>query len=109
MEISEKLLRQFKLSVGDLQDGNVVEDAYYKTFLEMAIMDLSTDDISEEVLIEYGTPAIILSATELMNKKDITENKTISLWRTKLSAITKGDRYKDNDENLYNNESRAKL
>lgn len=89
--ISEELLDLYKTSIGDWQSDEL--DDYYKVFIGMAIADLETDDISEEVLeSELGKSLIILYAESLMNKTDIATNPTISLLRNKLSLMTKGKR-----------------
>lgn len=92
MTIPTGTLDQFKLSIGDF-NSNTELDAYYNNFLQMAIDDLISDDISEEQLnSNLGKALIILYAESLMNKTDIATNPTITLLRRKLSYMTRGDR-----------------
>lgn len=85
------LLDKFKKSIGDF--GSSTPNDYYKTFLDMAIYDLESDDISETILHDnLGISTIVLYAEALMNKTDIATNPTISLLRNKLSIMTKGER-----------------
>ena len=87
----KKPLNQFKMSIGDF-NGDAL-DSYYNVFMDAAVADLSTDDISEEVLNnELGQALICLYAEALMNKTDIATNPTITLLRNKLSIMTKGAR-----------------
>lgn len=93
LQVSDKLLSQYKTSIGDLNNGDTEQDNYYKNFLLMAKSDLITDDISEDNLdSELGKALTILYAKALMNDSDIATNPTISLLRNKLSLMTKGDR-----------------
>jgi hypothetical protein len=48
MAVSSDLLTKYKLSIGDFTGTDL--DNYYLTFLESAIADLATDDISAEQL-----------------------------------------------------------
>lgn len=90
--ITDKLLKLYKQSIGDFNTEENPLDDYYKTFLKMAYSDLVTDDISDENLnSDLGQSLICLYAEELMNKKDIANNSTITLLRNKLSIMTKGD------------------
>lgn len=92
MSIDDKLLSQFKLSIGDLNGNDL--DNYYKNQLSLAKSDLMTDDISEfQLNTELGRALTIIYAEALMNKTDIATNPTISLLRNKLSLMTKGDEY----------------
>ena len=77
-----------------MSDDNSLND-YYENFLIMAQAQLKAEDISETVLAtELGNFAIVLAADDLMNKKDIADNSTITLLRNLLTASTKGERYK---------------
>ena len=88
--IDQDLLELYKTSIGDLESDDL--DNYYKTFLEMAIADLMTDDISFDALhSSLGKSLIVLYAECLMNKTDIATNPTISLLRNKLALIKKGE------------------
>lgn len=92
MALPTGLLTQFKLSIGDFNGGTDL-DSYYSNFLQMAIDDLITDDISQTQLdSSLGKALTILYAEALMNKTDIATNPTILLLRTKLAALTAGDR-----------------
>lgn len=96
LQVSDKLLSQYKTSIGDLNSGDTEQDNYYKNFLLMAMSDLITDDIDDKVLnSELGKALTILYAKALMNDTDIATNPTISLLRNKLSLMTKGDRVDD--------------
>lgn len=93
MLVSFELLAKYKKSIGDLNTDESLQDEYYTGFLNQAISDLITDDISETQLnSELGKSCIILYAESLMNKTDIATNPTISLIRNKLSLLSKGDR-----------------
>lgn len=93
MLVSDELLKKYKNSIGDFND-DFVQDEYYTNFLEQAIVDLITDDISEEQLnSELGQAVTILYAKALMNETDIATNPTISLQRNKLSLLSKGDKF----------------
>ena len=93
LQVSDELLKQYKTSIGDLNSGDTEQDNYYKNFLLMAMSDLITDDIDDNVLnSELGKALTILYAKALMNDTDIATNPTISLLRNKLSLMTKGDR-----------------
>lgn len=97
MSVSKELLGKYKKSIGDF-NSDFVQDDYYINFLEQAMADLITDDISEEQLdSELGQALTILYAKSLMNETDIATNPTISLLRNKLSLLTKGDFYKEGD------------
>ena len=75
------------------------EDEYYLQFLEMAKADLLSDDISEKQLdSELGQSLIVLYAEQRMNGVDIASDLTISLLRNKLSLMTKGDRFMEDNE-----------
>ena len=90
-EFMTELLSKFKKRIGDL--GSSTPDNYYQNFLEMAISDLESDDISETILHgDLGQMLIVLYAEALMNKTDIATNPTIELLRNKLSIMTKGVR-----------------
>ena len=92
MLVSENLLKTFKKSIGD-SNATTIMDNYYTNFLNMAIADLESDDISEDQLSTIlGQSTICLYAEALMNKTDIATNPTITLLRNKLSDMTKGDR-----------------
>ena len=92
MALPTGLLAQFKLSIGDFNTGTTL-DSYYNNFLQMAIDDLITDDISQTQLdSSLGKALTILYAENLMNKTDIAENPTITLLRNKLATITIGER-----------------
>lgn len=92
MSVDSNLLTQFKKTIGDFDDGTELND-YYTNFLNMAIADLNTDDISDEVLNgELGRACIILFAEALMNKQDIATIPTITTLRNKLATMTKGNR-----------------
>lgn len=92
MSVDNNLLAQFKKTIGDFDSDASLND-YYTNFLNMAISDLSTDDISDEVLNgELGRACIILFAEALMNKQDIATIPTITTLRNKLATMTKGDR-----------------
>lgn len=98
MEVSAELLEKYKKSIGDL-NSDFTQDDYYKNFLEQAISDLITDDISEEQLnSELGQYCTILYAKALMNETDIATNPTISLQRNKLSLLSKGDKFKPKED-----------
>lgn len=98
-DLYKQLLAKFKLSIGDMDNGNKPEDEYYKPFIEMAYADLSSDDISEAQLeSELGQSLIVWYAEQRMNGVDIANDKTIELLRNKLSLMTKGEAYeKDYD------------
>ena len=88
-EFMTNLLAKYKKSIGDFGSGT--PDSYYQNFLEMAISDLESDDISETILHgDLGQTLIVLYAEALMNKTDIATNPTIELLRNKLSIMTKG-------------------
>lgn len=92
MLVSEDLLKMYKKSIGDF-NATTIMDSYYTNFLNMAIADLESDDISEiQLSTVLGQSAICLYAEALMNKTDIATNPTIALLRNKLSDMTKGDR-----------------
>ena len=96
LQVSDELLKQYKTSIGDLNVEDKDQDNYYKNFLLMAMSDLITDDIDDNVLnSELGKALTILYAKALMNDIDIATNPTISLLRNKLSLMTKGDRVDD--------------
>lgn len=96
LQVSDELLKQYKTSIGDLNSSDTEQDNYYKNFLLMAMSDLITDDIDDNVLnSELGKALTILYAKALMNDTDIATNPTISLLRNKLSLMTKGDRVDD--------------
>lgn len=98
MSVSEELLEKYKKSIGDL-NSDFTQDDYYTNFLEQAIADLITDDISEEQLnSELGKAVTILYAKALMNETDIATNQTISLLRNKLSLLSKGDKYEPKED-----------
>lgn len=89
----DDLLAMLKKSVGDLSNSNDL-DEYYNNFLNIAKYDLSTDDISENVLnSDIGKATIVAYAIALINNQDIATNQTITLLRNKLADITKGERY----------------
>lgn len=91
----DELLAMFKRSIGRL-DGGTELDSYYKQYIDTAVADLSTDDISEAALnTELGRALIVLYAIKLMNDENVASNSTINLMRNKLTAITRGDRYVD--------------
>lgn len=91
----DDLLAMFKKSIGRLDDGTEL-DSYYTQYIDTAVADLSTDDISEAALnTELGRALIVLYAIKLMNDEDVASNATINLMRNKLTAITRGDRYVD--------------
>lgn len=93
MSVSDELLKMFKRSIGDYNNF-VQNDDYYTNFLDQAISDLITDDISENQLnSELGQAVTILYAKALMNETDIATNQTISLLRNKLSLLSKGEKY----------------
>lgn len=93
MLVSSELLAKYKKSIGDCNTDEPLQDEYYTEFLNQAISDLITDDISETQLnSELGQSCIVLYAEALMNKTDIATNPTISLQRNKLSLLSKGDR-----------------
>lgn len=95
MVVSEELLKMYKKSIGDF-NATTIMDNYYTTFLNMAIADLESDDISEiQLSSNLGQTALCLYAEALMNKTDIATNPTITLLRNKLSDMTKGDRVKN--------------
>lgn len=86
MQVDDKLLSQFKLSIGDFNGDDL--DIYYKNQLNMAISDLITDDITEKQLnSELGRALTILYAEALMNKTDIATNPTITLLRNKVAMM----------------------
>ena len=86
MTVDDKLLSEFKLSIGDFNGDEL--DLYYKTQLRMAIADLITDDITEKQLnSELGRALTILYAEALMNKTDIATNPTITLLRNKVAMM----------------------
>lgn len=86
MEVDDKLLSQFKLSIGDFNGDDL--DIYYKNQLKMAKSDLITDDITEKQLdSELGRALTILYAEALMNKTDIATNPTITLLRNKVAMM----------------------
>lgn len=90
MVADDKLLSQFKLSIGDFNGDEL--DIYYKNQLNMAIADLITDDINEKQLnSELGRALTILYAEALMNKTDIATNPTISLLRNKVAMMVLED------------------
>jgi len=92
MALPTGLVAQFKLSVGDFNAGTTL-DSYYSNFLQMAIDDLITDDISQTQLdSSLGKALTILYAESLMNKTDIASNPTITFLRNKLAVITTGER-----------------
>lgn len=93
MIVNDELLEMYKKSIGDF-NKNAIMDNYYTNFLNMAIADLESDDISEmQLLTMLGQSTICLYAEALMNKTDIATNPTITLLRNKLSDMTKGDRF----------------
>lgn len=93
----DELLAMFKKSIGRLDNGTDL-DSYYKSMIDTAAADLSTDDISEAALqSDLGKYAIVLYAIKLMNNEDIAGNATINLMRNKLTAITRGERYDDGE------------
>ena len=95
MVVSEELLKMYKKSIGDF-NATTIMDNYHTTFLNMAIADLESDDISEiQLSSNLGQTAQCLYAEALMNKTDIATNPTITLLRNKLSDMTKGDRVKN--------------
>lgn len=95
MVVSEELLKMYKKSIGDF-NATTIMDNYYTTFLNMAIADLESDDISEiQLSSNLGQTVLCLYAEALMNKTDIATNPTITLLRNKLSDMTKGDRVKN--------------
>ena len=49
MLVYEDLLKMFKKSIGDF-NATTTMDNYYTNFLNMAIADLESDDISEDQL-----------------------------------------------------------
>lgn len=92
MVVSEELLKMYKKSIGDF-NATATMDNYYTNFLNMAIADLESDDISAiQLSTILGQSTICLYAEALMNKTDIATNPTITLLRNKLSDMTKGDR-----------------
>lgn len=94
----DELLAMFKKSIGRL-DGGTELDGYYKSMIDTAAADLSTDDISEAALqTDLGKCAVVLYAIKLMNNEDIANNATINLMRNKLTAITRGEAYADGQE-----------
>ena len=91
-EYADEVLRQYKLSIGDLNNENNPLDDYYNSFLNRAYSELIEDDISVERLnSELGISLVCLYAEALMNKTDIANNSTITLLKNKLSILTKGD------------------
>lgn len=91
-EVTEELLKEYKISIGDFSESSDL-DTYYKKFLTMAMSDLISDDIDKLALMsELGKATTILYAECLMNKQDIATNPTISLLRNKLSIMSKGER-----------------
>lgn len=91
-EVTEELLKEYKISIGDFSESSDL-DTYYKKFLTMAMSDLISDDIDKLVLMsELGKATTTLYAECLMNKLDVATNPTISLLRNKLSIISKGER-----------------
>lgn len=95
MAVSNELLKQFKMSIGDFSDIDELNE-YYTNFLEMAKADLISDDISVIQLdSELGKALTILYAKNLMNEKDIATDQTITLLRNKLGTATKGDKYEE--------------
>lgn len=99
LQVSDKLLTKFKKSIGDMNECESPEDEYYLQFLEMAKADLLSDDISEKQLdSELGQSLIVLYAEQRMNGVDIASDLTISLLRNKLSLMTKGDRFMEDNE-----------
>lgn len=92
MLVSKDLLEMYKKSIGDF-NADTIMDNYYTNFLNIAIADLESDDISEDQLSTIlGQSTICIYAEALMNKTDIATNPTITLLRNKLSDMTKGDR-----------------
>lgn len=90
--VSSELLKEYKISIGDFNDSSEM-DKYYRNFLTMAMSDLISDDISQDVLnSKLGKATTILYAECLMNKLDVATNPTISLLRNKLSIMSKGER-----------------
>ena len=90
-----KLLKQFKLTIGDLTPGTSM-DEYYTNFIDMAYQQLSANDISDKALAsELGCSAIVLYAKSLMNGEDVASNPTLILLRNTLSVSSKGDAYVD--------------
>ena len=90
MDVDDKLLSQFKLSIGDFNGDDL--DIYYKNQLNMAKSDLITDDINEKQLdSELGRALTILYAEALMNKTDIATNPTITLLRNKVAMMVLED------------------
>lgn len=99
----DELLAMFKKSIGRLDNGTEL-DEYYKSYIETATADLSTDDISETALqSDLGKCAVVLYAIKLMNNEDIANNITINLMRNKLTSITRGERYVDGQESSSGN------
>lgn len=86
-------LNLFKQSIGDMTSNE--SDAYYTRLLNMAINDLSTDDVSNTVLnTDYGQDAIVVYAMCLYtDKESVATSKTLELFRNKLAIRTKGERY----------------
>lgn len=88
-----ELLAMFKRTIGDLSADTSLDD-YYKGFLQMAVMQLAAEDISESVLAsELGQFATVLCARLLMDGQSTADNSTLGLLRTLLSAQTKGERH----------------
>lgn len=91
-EVTNELLKEYKISIGDFSESSEL-DTYYKKYLTMAMSDLISDDIDKLTLMsELGKATTILYAECLMNKLDVATNPTISLLRNKLSIMSKGER-----------------
>ncbi|MGN1200861.1 MAG: hypothetical protein ACI4R8_01165 [Candidatus Caccovivens sp.] len=92
--IDKMLIKPLKKSLGILVD-DTSNDAFYEANLEIALSDLMSDDIGKDVLeTPIGRNTLILYAQALIEKKDIATHPTINLLKNKLSAMTKGERYK---------------
>lgn len=86
------LLIELKKSIGIIAEDNSLDD-FYISKLNIAKIDLQSEDISEAVLdSEIGHTTIILYAELLLEQKDIASNPTLTFLRNKLSLITKGER-----------------
>lgn len=93
----DDLLAVLKKTIGVMDDVNT-QDEFYKSQLQIAKADLSTEDIDDEILnSDLGKAATVFYASLLIDQKDIATNPTMILFRNKLSAMTKGARYADRE------------
>lgn len=89
---SDDLLKNLKISIGNLLDDGSLDD-YYKAQLDIALADLLSEDIDEKTLnTPIGIATQVLYAQALIEKQDISSNSHLTFLKNKLSAMTKGNR-----------------